>query len=300
MSGFRKYLLLFPSLLALALPAPALAAAVTHADQVLIPWQDKLGSFLTNPVVATVLLIVGIVGIVTEIATVGSFGVFGVLGVLAFTAYFLGSAWQGSLTVAALILLAAGLVLLIAEIFFVPGFGVPGGLGIFAILAALVVASPTPLAAVIELLVALAASAALLWYSLKNRKTREFWKRFMLSVKLDSAAGFDSADPALHRFLGQRGRALTTLRPAGSASLNGEKVDVVTRGEFIPAGSPVRVVLVEGVRVVVEAETDSEAKAASAPEAAPEPEPEPAPEPESIPEPEPALEPTSEARSEPD
>ena len=232
---------------------PALAAAVTHADQVVLPWRDRLGEVLTNPVVATILLIVGIAGIVIEIATVGSFGAFGILGVLAFTAYFLGSAWNGSLTAAALILLAAGVILLIAEIFFVPGFGVPGTLGIFAILAALVVASPTPAAAVLELLLALLVSAGLIWFSLKNRKTREFWKRFMLSVKLDHAAGFDSADVSLSRFAGQEGVALTTLRPAGSASLAGEKVDVVTRGEFIPAGTPVRVALVEGVRVVVEA-----------------------------------------------
>ena len=232
--------------------APALALAVTHADRVVLPWQDRLGQFLTNPVVATVLLILGIAGVVIEIATVGSFGVFGIVGVLSFTAYFLGSAWNGSLTVAALILLGAGVVLLIAEIFFVPGFGVPGGLGILAILSALVVASPTPLAALLELLLALAVSAALIWYSLKNRKTREFWKRFMLSVRLDHAAGFDSADPSLHRFEGAAGRALTTLHPAGTAQLNGEKVDVVTQGEYLPAGTPVRVKQVQGVRVVVE------------------------------------------------
>lgn len=249
-----KPALFFSALAGLLLAArPALAAAFTQADTVLAPWQDRLGDILTNPVVATVLLIVGIAGVVIEIATVGSFGAFGILGVLAFTAYFLGSAWNGSLTTAALILLAAGVVLLIAEIFFVPGFGVPGALGILAILSALVVASPTPGAAVIELLFALVASAGLIWFSLKNRRTREFWKRFLLSVRLDHAAGFDSADPSLSRFLGKQGLALTTLRPAGSASIDGEKVDVVTNGEFIEAGAPIRVTLVEGVRVVVEA-----------------------------------------------
>lgn len=233
--------------------SPALAAGFSHADVIALTWQDKLGQFLTNPVVATVLLILGIAGVVIEIATVGSFGVFGIVGVLSFTAYFLGSAWNGSLTVAALILLAAGVVLLIAEIFFVPGFGVPGGLGILAILSALVVASPTPLAALLELLLALIVSAVLIWFSLKNRRTREFWKRFMLSVRLDHAAGYDSADPSLSRFENAAGQALTTLRPAGTALLQGERVDVVTRGEYIPAGTQLRVALVEGARVVVEA-----------------------------------------------
>ena len=237
---------------------PAFATAFAHADRVVLPMRERLGELLTNPVVATVLLIVGIAGIVIEVATVGSFGAFGILGVLAFTAYFMGSAWNGSLTYFALILLAAGVVLLVAEIFFVPGFGVPGALDILAILTALVVASPTPGAAVIELFLALAVSAGLIWFSLKNRKTREFWKRFMLSARLDHAAGFDSVDPALHRFVGATGVALTTLRPAGSASINGEKVDVVTNGDFIPAGTPVRVSLVEGARVVVEAAPEHE------------------------------------------
>ena len=129
---------------------------------------------------------------------------------------------------------------------------------VILLLAALVVASPTPGAAVIELFLALAVSAGLIWFSLKNRKTREFWKRFMLSARLDHAAGFDSVDPALHRFVGATGVALTTLRPAGSASINGEKVDVVTNGDFIPAGTPVRVSLVEGARVVVEAAPEQE------------------------------------------
>ncbi len=53
------------------------------------------------------------------------------------------------------------------------------------------------------------------------------------------------------RFLGKNGLAATVLRPAGSALINGEKVDVVTEGEFIESGTPVEVVRIEGVRVVV-------------------------------------------------
>ena len=234
-------------LLAVSLPA----LATVGADGVFIPWQDKLGNFFTNPIVATVLLVIGIAGIVIEIATVGSFGAFGVVGVLAFAAYFIGSAWNGSLTYVALILLAAGVVLLMAEIFFVPGFGLPGGLGIFCILAALVLASPTPLAALWELLLAVALSGVIVWRSLKNRKTRAFWQRLTLKVKSDSASGYTAPDASWQRFLGRQGLALTVLRPAGTALINGEKADVVTSGEFIPAGARIEVILVEGVRIVV-------------------------------------------------
>jgi len=51
--------------------------------------------------------------------------------------------------------------------------------------------------------------------------------------------------------LDQTGTALSALRPAGTAIINGKRVDVVTEGQMIDPGTPVRVVAVEGMRVVV-------------------------------------------------
>ena len=51
--------------------------------------------------------------------------------------------------------------------------------------------------------------------------------------------------------LDQTGTALSALRPAGTAVINGKRVDVVTEGQMIDPGTPVRVVAVEGMRVVV-------------------------------------------------
>ncbi len=51
--------------------------------------------------------------------------------------------------------------------------------------------------------------------------------------------------------VGQSGVAHTALRPAGVAILNGQRVDVVTEGAMIERGETVRVVAVEGMRVVV-------------------------------------------------
>lgn len=51
--------------------------------------------------------------------------------------------------------------------------------------------------------------------------------------------------------LDQTGTALSPLRPAGTAVINGKRVDVVTEGQMIDPGTPVRVVAVEGMRVVV-------------------------------------------------
>ncbi|MCL5677467.1 MAG: nodulation protein NfeD, partial [Firmicutes bacterium] len=51
---------------------------------------------------------------------------------------------------------------------------------------------------------------------------------------------------------GKQGKAVTLLRPAGAAEIEGRRVDVVTEGDFIPAGATIVVRKVEGTRVVVE------------------------------------------------
>ena len=53
--------------------------------------------------------------------------------------------------------------------------------------------------------------------------------------------------------LHQTGAALSHLRPSGTALINGKRVDVITEGSHIERGTPVRVVALEGMRVVVRA-----------------------------------------------
>jgi membrane-bound serine protease (ClpP class) len=51
----------------------------------------------------------------------------------------------------------------------------------------------------------------------------------------------------------QTGTAFTNLRPAGTALINGRRVDVVTEGQMIERGAALKVVAVEGMRVIVRA-----------------------------------------------
>jgi membrane-bound serine protease (ClpP class) len=53
--------------------------------------------------------------------------------------------------------------------------------------------------------------------------------------------------------LNQTGTAFTNLRPAGTALINGKRVDVVTEGALIEKGTAIKVVAIEGLRVVVRA-----------------------------------------------
>lgn len=72
-------------------------------------------------------------------------------------------------------------------------------------------------------------------------------RRFVLKRVVGN---IDAEQPEL---LSQTGVAYTQLRPSGTALINGKRVDVVTEGSLIERGSPIRVVGIEGMRVVVRA-----------------------------------------------
>jgi len=64
-------------------------------------------------------------------------------------------------------------------------------------------------------------------------------------------AGFSAAKPELQSLVGAEGLSITPLRPAGTARINDQRVDVVADGELIPPNSRIRVIRVDGNRVVV-------------------------------------------------
>lgn len=67
-------------------------------------------------------------------------------------------------------------------------------------------------------------------------------------LSFEARAATDERDLGL---VGRRGTTATWLRPAGHATIDGRRVDVVSRGEALEAGTPIVVVEVNGNRVVV-------------------------------------------------
>ena len=53
------------------------------------------------------------------------------------------------------------------------------------------------------------------------------------------------------KFLGAVGVCATDLRPAGTITVEGEPLDVVTEGNFVKQGSSVKIINVDGSRVLV-------------------------------------------------
>ena len=154
---------------------------------------------------------------------------------------------EGMTTYIALVL--AGAFLMVLEVF-LPG-GVLGMLGVVALLAASYVAVATYGGVAGYLL---AAAAILLGCLMVYLVVRIFPNTFVgkkLSLPTDMKES-RADDIGLVELVGAEGVAATILRPAGFADIGGKRVDVVTRGENIEQGAKVRVVEVEGNRVVVE------------------------------------------------
>ncbi len=147
-------------------------------------------------------------------------------------------------------LFVGGILLLLAELF-LPGL-VCGILGTIMLIASMVLsvkAAPEFALAIIigESALALAIFVFGLWF------VPRFGARwgYAHTKNMDADAGYVNVpeNPAL---IGRTGTVATFLRPAGIAEIDGERLDVVTTGDFIEAGVAVRVIAVEGNRIVVE------------------------------------------------
>lgn len=229
-------------------------------------WAETLVRFLTHPVVSSLLMTIGILGIIVELRTPG-FGIPGALGLASLGLFFWGhwlvrlAGWEE------LLLVGVGLVLLALEVFVTPGFGVMGTLGLLAILGGLGLSLVGAGATwetilrsvgrvVLSLLVALGASLI----ALRLLPRLPFGRRLVLETGLDATAGYASAPESDRRWIGRRGTAASPLRPAGIADLEGERVDVVSDGEYIETGQPIEVTRVDGNRIVVRRPRDKAEK----------------------------------------
>jgi membrane-bound serine protease (ClpP class) len=222
-------------------------------------WAEDLVGFLNKPFVTTILIMLGLVGIFAEIKSPG-FGFPIVVGVIALSLFF-GSSYILQLASAInIILFVVGLILLILEIFVIPGFGIAGVLGIILIIGSIflsLVGNNIPYwdadsvsRAVMQLSGALISSFILIFLIARFLPKSKVFSRLILQHEEKADQGFVSY-PSIKELLGKEGTALTTLRPAGSVELNGERFDVVADWEYIPQGSKVKVIRVEGIKVVV-------------------------------------------------
>jgi membrane-bound serine protease (ClpP class) len=238
----------------------ALLSEIGHAGATVVTaapnWAENVVRFLTNPLVAPLLLSLGMLGLVIEVKT-GAFGLGGLVSLGALGLFFGSHLLLGLAGWEEVLLLSLGLIALAVEIFVIPGFGVAGFLGVGLVGVSVVLAMIGAAPAANEILQALAILSASViiviavsyaWLRHLPNSTR--YQGLFLMDTLSRAGGYTSA-PDRGDLVGQEGTALTDLRPAGTAAIADERVDVVSEGDYIARGSRVQVVRTEGYRHIV-------------------------------------------------
>ena len=143
----------------------------------------------------------------------------------------------------AIALLVIGLVLMFFEVL-LPGL-VLGVCAVLSLFACVAVAYSNTDYGTIFLIIALVSLAVftigfVYWFP------NSYMGRNLISTSTVGDLGIDFSD-----LINQTGSAYTNLRPSGKATIGDQRVDVVTEGTMIDKDTPIRVVTVEGNRVVV-------------------------------------------------
>lgn len=147
-------------------------------------------------------------------------------------------------------LVLAGLALIVAEVYLVPGFNIVGILGLVLIVFAVgyTFTESGLLGGMLTLVGTVVAGGSMFWFMWQSGA----WDRFVLSTNLRQDEKVAASETEQRtRFLGREGTALTPLRPTGVVEIGDERLEVMTEGEFIAAGSRIRIVAMDRRRYFV-------------------------------------------------
>jgi membrane-bound ClpP family serine protease len=204
--------------------------------------------FLTDPIVITILLTIAGGAIVLELFS-SRMGVAGFIGLFALLLFFYGHFQAGLAGIGTIMLFAVGILLIFLE-FFLPG-AISGTIGMAALIASLFLASEHPFTMGISIFISLLISIIVLYVMSKVLKKKIVL--FNRMILFDTAGNEEGYVSNVNRIdlLGKDGVSLTVLRPSGTAVFNNERLDVVSEGGFIEKDRKIKVIKVEGVRIVV-------------------------------------------------
>lgn len=224
---------------------------------------ERLAFWITT--LAPLFLIGGIVGAYLEVKLHGTL-IPGFIAAICFLIFFTGHYLAGLAGWEVVVVFFIGVALVISEVALHPGTIVPGLAGLVLMVGSLLWAMidrypdqpvlPTPemlVVPVMNLGIALVAGVLAIFLLGKYLPKTTLYHRFVLGTANPhgpslSEASIDS--PALVK-VGDTGVARSILRPSGKAAFDGTVLDVITEGEFVNPGTSIRVVAIEGPRIVV-------------------------------------------------
>jgi membrane-bound serine protease (ClpP class) len=220
---------------------------------------EMVGTFLMKitPLLIGLAFLLGYVEFNTQ-----GFGFFGMAAIICIILVFIGHNVAGLTGYLGAVLFFLGLLFLIVEVLLLPGTLAFGVMGLLLMVAGLMKTMidyypgdpvvPTlpqlqmPVVTLVQSFLISVVGILLAAYYLPKTRTYD-------QLILDSTAGTNTSSsdrPLLE--VGMSGTAQSYLRPSGRAIINDNPVDVVSEGDFIEAGTDVRIVEIRGSTVIVE------------------------------------------------
>jgi membrane-bound serine protease (ClpP class) len=233
--------------------------------------EDTAVLVLNHWLMTLALIVIGLAALAYELSAPG-LGIGGLTAGLCFLLFFWSRFLGGTSDWLEVLLFVAGIVFLAMELFVIPGFGAAGVMGIGLMLASIVLALQeftlpatnaelaTTLNSIVITLGASAACFVLCAYAMRSMESLPLFSRMMLkppeTVRESSTAELPKKGSAVKATdtiaVGDWGVATTLLRPSGKVQFGDTIVDVVSNGAFIQPGMPVRLIEMQGSRIVVE------------------------------------------------
>lgn len=211
-------------------------------------WVKDITNVIVHPLVSLVLTCIIFLGFLYQLYS-KKINMIGILASLSLLILFLDFLIKGDVNILSVILFAIGVLFVIIELFIVGA--VIGIIGIILISISIVMLGNNLLLMLGNVIVALILSI-IEWVVLVKifKKNIPFLDKVILKDSTNAESGFTSHDDRSH-LVGKTAQTVTDLRPAGIIKLDDERIDAVSDGTFILRNRQVKILEVEGTRVVV-------------------------------------------------
>ncbi|MFF5915642.1 MULTISPECIES: NfeD family protein [Staphylococcus] len=211
-------------------------------------WVKDITNVIVHPLVSLLLTCIIFLGFLYQLYS-KKINMIGILASLSLLILFLGFLIKGDVNILSVILFAIGVLFVIIELFIVGA--VIGIIGIILISISIVMLGNNLLLMLGNVIVALILSI-IEWVVLVKifKKNIPFLDKVILKDSTNAESGFTSHDDRSH-LVGKTAQTVTDLRPAGIIKLDDERIDAVSDGTFILRNRQVKILEVEGTRVVV-------------------------------------------------
>ena len=220
-------------------------------------WSEAIVRFLTNPVVASLLTTFGFLGILFELQSPG-WGIPGFVG-LACLILSLSASYIAQLaTMSDMLFVLTGLALILLEVLVIPGFGIAGlgGIGLMIYGLYLLLLPDIPVGeevlgqAMDGFLIGLVGAVIGLVLLVKLMIKTKFWEQLTAPDTQKKEDGYSNTF-GWESLQGETGIADTDLHPSGWVRVKDQRIFVVSEGEFIEEGKEIKILSVDGNRVLV-------------------------------------------------